>query len=201
MLASRTERTRRRITHWVVRGDVPRAPTRWQIAVGWLAQMPVYLAETDLERATSRRTLLGQVPLRAPLQALYVPQQVWLGTGLAETQETIVRHLLSVLHEDGLLAYDLQLLAADPGALEALASRASAVAEGRDRWSRLLIPLVGGAGYHRRLAARAREAAAGAFPTGDCDPRFASLVGFLRFCLDLPGWPPPSHYGFDARSP
>lgn len=193
---TRGQRARRRIAHWVERGAVPRAPSRWQIAVGWLAQMPFYLGETELERAASRRTALGQVPVRVPLQAAYAPGQVWLGTGLAERGDTIVRHLLSVFHEDGLLAYDLQLLAADPKALEDLARRADRVATGDDRWSRLLVPLVGGAGYHERLARRARESAAGCFPAGDCDPRFASLVGFLRFCLELPAWPPPSFYGF-----
>lgn len=193
----RGERARRRIAHWVDRGALPGAPSRWQIAVGWLAQMPFYLAETELERAASRRTAMGQVPVRVPLQALYAPGQVWLGTGLAEPSDTIARHLLSVFHEDGLIAYDLQLLAADPGALDALADRAQRVATGEDAWSRLLVPLTGSAGYHERLALRAREAAAGVFPVGDCDPRFASLVGFLRFCLDLPAWPPPSFYGFE----
>jgi hypothetical protein len=197
-MSTRADRAGRRIAYWVDAGRVARAPTRWQLAVGWLAQLPVYLSETELERAASRRTRLGQVPVRAPLQALYAPGQAWLGTGLAEPTETVVRHLLSVFHEDGLLAYDLQLLAADPDGLATLERRARAVAEGTDRWSRLLVPLVGGDGYHQRLAQRAAEARAGDFPGGDTDARFASLVGFLGFCLSMPDWPPLAFYGFEA---
>ena len=73
-------------------------------------------------------------------------------------------------------------------------------AAGDDPWAHLLVPLVGGVGYHVRLAERAREASRGVFPEGDCDPRFASLRGFLGFCLELPAWPPLAFYGFQSRA-
>ncbi|HEU4405824.1 MAG TPA: hypothetical protein VFS43_11210 [Polyangiaceae bacterium] len=196
-MARRHDRIERRLSFFVARGELERAPTRWQLFAGWLAMLPVTLGESPRERAVSRRTWLGQVPIRAPLQALYCPRQAWVDTGLAAPADAIVKHLVSVFHEDAFLGYDLQLLASEPGGLDLLEREAERHARGRGLVSRGLRSMVGDPGYHARLAEHARRAMASAYPASDLDPRFASLVGFARFCLTLPAWPELSFYGFD----
>jgi hypothetical protein len=191
-------RAHARFRHFVNRGMLEAVPTAWQMAMGSLIMLPVLYSESPRERVMSRRTLLGQVPLRAPLQALFCPQQALSSTGLLTPRDAIVRHVISVYHEEPALTYDLQLLESHPGGLDALEREAWAVAQGRRRWSRLLTQLVGGAGYHARVAELAAAARRSEYPdTAPLDPRFASVVGFGRFCLGLPDWPPLDFYGFD----
>ena len=180
---------------------IDRAPSAWQLRAGWLIALPVYLSETDRERAVSRRTWLGQVPVRAPLQALYSPHHLLLDSGLALPSRAVVRHLMCVYHEDAFLGYDLQLLQSEQGGLDLLEAAATRVVAGENRLAPVLRRLVGGDGYHARLVEHAAAARRSEYPDPlDVDPRFASLVGFLRFCLDLPDWPSRSFYGFDPRA-
>jgi hypothetical protein len=195
---SRRERAAARIDFFVQRGALARAPSAWQVRVGWLVGLPVYLSESERERRASRRTWLGQVPVRAPLQVLYSPRHLLLATGLSLPSRAIVRHLVSVYHEDAFLGYDLQLLHSAPGGLDLLEAEATRVVTGANRLAPVLRRLVGGDGYHARLVAHAAAARDSVYPDPlDIDPRFASLVGFLQFCGDLPDWPARGFYGFD----
>ncbi len=196
-MARRNDRIERRLSFFVDRGELERVPSRWQLFAGWVVMLPVTLGEGPRERAVSRRTWLGQVPVRAPLQALYCPRQAWVDTGLGTPAGALVKHLLSVFHEDAFLGYDLQLLASEPGGLDRLEREALGVARGRGPLARALRSMVGDEGYHERLAGHARRAAGSIYPASDLDPRFSSLVGFARFCLTLPDWPELSFYGFD----
>lgn len=190
-----------RLGPFVERGELAALPSPWQLRVGWLAMLPVTLSESERERRASRRTLMGQVPLRVPLQLLYNPRQIVVDTGIDQRADQVVRHLLSVYHEDAFLGYDLQLLSSHPGGLSLLAEQADAVARGRSRWSVYLTHLVGGPGYHQGLVRWAEAGMRGELPDPlDLDPRFATLVGFARFCLDLPDWPGAGFYGFDFSS-
>ncbi len=194
---------RARLGAFVARGELDRLPTPWQLKVGWLAMLPVTLSETERERRESRRTLMGQVPIRVPLQILYNPRQLVVDTGITQRKEHVVRHLLSVFHEDAFLGYDLQLLGTHEGGLALLEAEADRVVRGETRWAPYLTRLVGGAGYHARLAELARAAARSEYPDPlDVDPRFASLLGFARYCCSFPNWPNAGFYGFDfmARS-
>jgi hypothetical protein len=195
---SRRDRAAARIDFFVQRGAIAKPPSAWQVRVGWLIGLPVYLSETDREREISRRTWLGQVPVRAPLQALYSPHHLLLATGLSLPARAIVRHLLCVYHEDAFLGYDLQLLQSEDGGLDLLEAEASRVIRGDNKLAPVLRRMVGGDGYHARLVELAGEARRSHYPDPlDVDPRFASLVGFLRFCGELPDWPPRSFYGLD----
>lgn len=192
------ERAEERLSYFVDRGMLEAVPSDWQLEVGRRAMMPIALSESARERTRSRRTWLGQVPIRVPLQLLYSPLQGLAGTGLAEPAGRIVRHVVSVYHEDAFLGYDLQLLAASPGGLGLLAERADEIARGRGLVDRGLRNLVGYEGYHRGLVDLAERAMRSEYPDPlDLDRRFVSLVGFARFCLALPDWPPREHYGFD----
>lgn len=189
---------RERLGFFAARGYLDRLPSPWQLKVGWLAMLPVTLSESERERARSRRTLMGQVPIRVPLQIVYNPRQFVTDTGITQRAEQIVRHVLSVFHEDAFLGYDLQLLHSHPGGLALLRREAARVVERRTPWAGFLERLVGGPGYHARLVELAAAAERFEYPDPlDLDPRFASLVGFARFCCEMPDWPDREFYGFD----
>lgn len=195
---SRDTLLRERLGFFVDAGLLAAVPSAWQVRVGWLAMLPVTLSESERERTRSRSTWLGQIPIRVPLQTLYSPPQALAETGLYEPAEPIVRHLLSVYHEDAFLGYDLQLLQSHAGGLALLRRRASEVASSR-RWvARGLRQLVAWPGYHAGLVALAERAERFDYPDPlDLDRRFVTLVGFAAFCLSLPDWPPREFYGFD----
>ncbi len=187
-----------RLGFFVRRGLLRAVPSPWQVRIGWLAMLPITLSESERERARSRSTWLGQIPIRVPLQVLYSPAQALADTGLHQPPERIVKHLLSVYHEDAFLGYDLQLLQSHEHGLALLEARAGAVATGHDVLSRGLRALTAWPGYHAGLVDLARRARSGEYPDAlDLDPRFVTLVGFAKFCLDLPDWPPRGFYGFD----
>lgn len=182
------------------RGDLDRLPTPWQLKVGWFAMLPVTLSESKRERERSRTTLLGQVPVRVPLQILYNPRQIITDTGITQSAAQLVRHVLSVFHEDAFLGYDLQLLQSHPGGLALLRAEAAKVVEGRTRWAPLLRNVVSWPGYHQRLIELSEAAERSEYPDPlDVDPRFATLVGFSRFCCTMPDWPEAGFYGFDLH--
>lgn len=189
-----------RVGFFVKHGYLDQVPTPWQLKVGWLAMLPVTLSESDRERERSRNTLMGQVPVRVPLQILYNPRQLVTDTGISQRPEQIVRHLLSVYHEDAFLGYDLQLLHSHPGGLELLRDEAAKVVEGRTGWAPYLRKLVSWPEYHARLVELAEAAQRFEYPDPlDIDPRFASLVGFAKFCCSMPNWPEKGFYGFDLQ--
>ncbi len=194
------EHIAQRLGFFQQRGELETLPTPWQVKVGWMAMLPVTLSESTRERERSRTTLMGQVPIRVPLQLLYNPRQLITDTGLTQRADQIVRHVLSVYHEDAFLGYDLQLLQTHDGGLELLRDEAAKVAGGSARWAGYLRKLVSWPGYHAGLVRLAEGALGGALPDPlDVDPRFASLVGFARFCCTLPNWPARGFYGFDLH--
>ncbi|MFK7986909.1 MAG: hypothetical protein AB8I08_12870 [Sandaracinaceae bacterium] len=196
-----TESIRARLGPFVEAGQIEALPSPWQVRAAGFVMLPITLSETERERRLSRRTLRGQIPIRVPLQLLFNPRQIWPDTGIGQPLHGVVRHLLSVFHEPAFLGYDLQLLASHPGGLTRLAEEARAVAKGDRRGASWLTAMVGGAGYHSSLCDAAVEAMEGRLPDPlDVDPRFATLLGFTRFCLTLPDWPASSFYGFDFAS-
>jgi hypothetical protein len=133
-----------------------------------------------------------------PLQVLYCPRQLITDTGLTQTPGQLVRHLLSVYHEDAFLGYDLQMLQSHPGGLALLRQEARRVLAGDTPWAPVLRRLVGWPAYHGRLVELAEAAERFEYPDPlDLDWRFTSLVGFAKFCCSMPDWPERGFYGFD----
>jgi hypothetical protein len=185
---------------FVKRSMLEKLPTAWQVRVGWLAMLPTTLSESERERERSRTTWLGQVPIRVALQILYNPRQIVVDTGLENAPRQIVRHLLSVYHEDAFLGYDLQLLQSHDEGLALLRIEAARVRDGKTRWAGYLKRLTAFPDYHARLVELAAAADDSRYPDPlDVDPRFASLVGFARFCLTMPDWPAAGFYGFETN--
>jgi hypothetical protein len=179
-------------------GMLEQLPSPWQVKMGTLVMLPVTLSESSRERQMSRRTWMGQVPIRVPLQILFNPRQLIIDSGLSHTPRQVVKHLLSVYHEEAFLGFDLQLLQSHPGGLELLDKEACRVVARETRWARYLEKLVGGPGYHAGLSRLAADASTGVYPDPlDIDPRFSSLVCFARYCCSLPDWPDKDFYGLD----
>lgn len=157
-------------------------PSRSQVRRATVEMIPFAANETPVEHAANRWSIWGTIPLRVPLQLAYCPQQIVVWNGLRATRRTLVRHLLSSFHEDGVIAYDLQLLQSHDGGLAALEDAASAVARGTHPLAPMLRRIAGD--YHAHLAALARDATRFVYPR-DLDARFSSLLGFGRYALAL----------------
>jgi hypothetical protein len=180
---SRAAVWRPRFEFFVAQGLLEAIPDARQLAAGTVAMFSFAFNETPVERAANRKSRWGYIPLRVPLQLLYCPQQAIVWNGLMASSRTLVRHLLSSFHEDGVIAYDLQLIQSHAGGLAQLQEAASGVAAGTHRFARMLAAIAGG--YHAHLADLARAAQRFEYPA-DLDPRFSSLLGFARYCAALP---------------
>jgi len=116
-----------RLGGFVRQGLLERLPSPFQLRQGAQIMRPLYLSESPRERAASRRTLLGQVPVRVWIQLAYCPAMLRSTTGFELTAEQLVRHLLCVYHEDAFLGYDLQMLRSHAGGLDLLAALPAAL--------------------------------------------------------------------------
>jgi hypothetical protein len=183
LLAPSADRWRARFEPFLARGLIPAAPDSRQVFLGTRDMLSFAFNETPVEHAANRKSVWGTLPLRVPLQLLYCPQQAVVWNGLSATPRTLVKHLLSSFHEDGVISYDLQLLQSHEGGLEALERAAEDVASRRHAFGWMLRAIAGG--YHEHLAELARAARRFEYPE-DLDPRFSSLLGFARYCLELP---------------
>jgi hypothetical protein len=172
-----------RFEFFVAHGILDAVPHPRQVMLATIEMMPFAFNETPVERAANRQSLWGYVPLRVPLQLLYCPQQAIVWNGLLATPSTLVRHLVSAFHEDGVIAYDLQLLQSYPDGLELLQRSSEEIASGEEPLAFMLSAIAGG--YHAHLAELARAARRFEYPA-DLHPHFSSLIGFGRYCLQLP---------------
>lgn len=173
-------------------------PSLWQIKVGWFAMLPITLSESPRERAQSRLGWMSQIPIRVPLQILFNPRQIIPDTGLRLRPKHIMKHMVSVYHEDAFLGYDLQLLQSHPGALPALREYAKRIVDNKTIWAKFLKKVCSWPGYHKNLIELAEAAEEFHYPDPlDLDQRFVSLVGFAKFCCKMPDWPDAEFYGFD----
>ena len=171
-----------RFGFFVDAGRLERIPRARQVRRATIEMLPFAANETPVEYATNRKSVWGRIPLRVPLQLAYCPLQAIVWNGLRAHPRTVVKHLLSSFHEDGVIAYDLQLLQSHAGGLDALERAATRVADGTHPFSRVLRAIAGD--YHAHLADLARRARAFDYPA-DIHPHFSSLVGFGRYAASL----------------
>ena len=109
-------------------------------------------------------------------------------SGLASPPERVIRHLLGAHHDGSQLAYDLELLALWPGALESLRDAVLEIVEQDSARARWLRDLVVFEGYHAALLQGVRGALRGELPlTGAqrSDPDL-SLRAYLAWCARQP---------------
>jgi hypothetical protein len=175
---------------------VERAPNLTQLSLGVIRMMVRLVARPETigtckakpVRPTWRARLLHSRPLRFPFllrERSIAPLDF---SGLASSRERILRHLLASHHDENQFAYDLELLAIHPGALEELHQRVLAVVKGEDPRAEWLRDLTVFEGYHEDLLAAVEHALAGEVklaPHEVDDPDIA-FSGYLRWCAKQP---------------
>ncbi|HJL03988.1 MAG TPA: hypothetical protein RMH85_35295 [Polyangiaceae bacterium LLY-WYZ-15_(1-7)] len=191
-LVDGAERTRR-LARLEARGYVPGRPTLLQLAFGAWDMYRFCLVPS----AHLRNGLLGAAFWRhQALRVLEDPASMLDPVGLLSERDTIVGHLLQVVHFDP--TYDLQLLEMFEDGLDALARELALFRAGRHPRQRTLATTLEDPAYPARLEAwlagflvEGPAFEVGTAPVGDPDflraeRTFGSLSGYLRDCLALP---------------
>ncbi|MCB9575261.1 MAG: hypothetical protein H6709_24555 [Kofleriaceae bacterium] len=174
-------------------------PNPWQLTLGVIRMWGRLLFRSDTVgtspggtvRAGWRARALTWRALRLPFLLAERAVHPLDFTGLASSRERVIRHLLGAHHDGAQFLYDLEILAAHPGALDELRERAAAVvadATPRSRWLRDLVVFDG---YHEALLAAVDAARAGDFPydpDGARDPD-VSFSAYLAWCAAQPATP------------
>ena len=180
-------------------GRIRLTPNLWQLSLGVARMWHRILFRFDsigtdapgARRTTLRARLLHVRPLRFPFllrERAIAPLDM---TGLASSRERTIRHLLGAYHGRREFAYDLELLACDPGALAELERRVRAVVERDDARNRWLRDLVVYEGYHERLLDAVRIVRAGQPLLDAVEARNpdTSFVAYLGWCAAQPSTP------------
>jgi hypothetical protein len=175
---------------------VPRAPNLTQLSLGVIRMMVrlVLRPETigTCKRKPVRSTLRARVLHNRALRFPFLVRERSIApldfSGLASSRERILRHLLASHHDENQFAYDLELLAIHPGALDELRRRVLAIVEGTDPRAEWLRDLTVFEGYHEDLLAAVEHALDGEVelaPDEVDDPDIA-FSGYLRWCAKQP---------------
>lgn len=137
---------RRRLERLTAMGIIDRAPTRTQLLVGSVDMLRFWIspAAADYYRQQGIGYTFHQV-----LRVLDDPSSMVDPVGLAVERDTIIGHLLQVVHANP--TYDLQLLDSLDGGIDALESQTLAMIDGTHPRSRSIGAIVEDAGYHERL--------------------------------------------------
>lgn len=189
-------------------GRFERVPNLWQLSLGVLRmwyQMIFHpeivgMGDAEAVRPTFRARLMHFRPVRLPFllaERVITPLEL---TGLASSRQRTIRHLLGAYHDRRQFAYDLELLACDPGALEELRARVCELIENdtpRNRWLRDLVVFDG---YHQRLLEAVEAALAGRFGLHEDEERdpYVSFSAYLRWCAAQPETPGATLHAFRA---
>ncbi|MBT8491830.1 MAG: hypothetical protein KJO07_02110 [Deltaproteobacteria bacterium] len=193
------KRVRRHLEQVRSAGVVSVEPNTWQLCLGALRMWHRLLYRPDsvgtssgpAPRRTVRARLMHLRALRLPVLLAEGAVAPWDFTGLFSSPERLTRHLLGAHHDAKQFVFDLQLLAAHPGQLEALEERAKDVVEGRDPRAEWLRDLVVFEGYHENLLAATRRARDGHLQLSEEEARNPdlTLTGLLEWCAAAPETP------------
>lgn len=183
-----------RVARLVAVGAIEAAPNRWQLWQGvlytWARALTrpetIGLDDPARVRRTTGARLLRHRALRAPFligRRVNPLDHLGLGSSAAHLQ----RHLLGAFHPGQGAHYDLEILATEPGALEALRDTLRQVVAGTHPDARFLRDLCVYEGYHERLLDLVER-----FLAGRRDPSThpdATLRAFLAWCSAQPATP------------
>jgi hypothetical protein len=188
-----------RLSELEKRGMTPRRPSRWQLLFGGLDMMRWVIVPASKDYYVQRGISFGFHTL---LRFLDDPVSIIDPTGFLSERDTIIGHVLQVVHLNPV--YDLQLLSMFPDGLEQLEQQTAAMVDGTHTRAASIGAIVEDPGYHARLLAYVR--AWRADPTtpdmvrqeqtlrddpsfAAAERQFATLPGFLEYCLTLPERP------------
>lgn len=180
-------------------GLIAGAPTMWQMELAVLRMWHRVLFRGDTvgtctahpARRTWRARILRFRPLRFPFLVWERAVAPLDHSGLAQPSWRLMRHLLGAHHDERQFAYDLEILKAQPGALEEVRDRARAVVEGTDPRATWLRDLVVYERYHENLLAGVEEVLAGEslVDPAEVDDPDITLDATIRWCLAQPATP------------
>jgi hypothetical protein len=181
------------------RGYVDRAPTRAQLVFGGL-DMVRFVIEPAARDYYAHKGISFR--LHTLLRVLDDPVSMIDPTGFLSARDTIIGHLMQVTHLNPV--YDLQLLECFDDGLDELEAQVRAMIAGTHPRHPTISAIVEDRGYHARLldyvvrfkadrGARPpvrEEQSLRADPVFAAAERtFATLPGFLRYCVQLPRAP------------
>lgn len=187
-VAERLERVR-------ASGMVDEVPNLFQIELGVVRMWLRVLFRSDTvgtshaaPRPNVRARLLEKRALRFPFLVREQAIAPLDHSGLVSSPERVTKHLLAAHHDKHQFSYDLEMLALEPGVLDALVARARAVASSDDPRARWLKDLAVYDGYHDNLVRAAEKAQRGDFglPFPDADDPDVSFRAYLRWCARQP---------------
>jgi hypothetical protein len=195
----RPRRVVARLDQLVAAGVIPRAPNLWQIQLGVLRMWHRMVFRSDTVgtcsehpvRSTWRARLLQWRLFRGPCLIAERAIAPFDHSGLTQPSWRMVRHLLGAHHDASEFAYDLEILKADPLALEEVRARAAEVVAGRSSRARWLADLCVYERYHEALLAATERALAGEPLLGPAerDDPDIGFPAYIRWCLAQPETP------------
>jgi hypothetical protein len=180
-------------------GYVDRVPTRAQLAFGGLDMLRFVIEPAARDYYAHKGISFN---LHQLLRVLDDPVSMIDPTGLLSARDTIIGHVMQVVHLNPV--YDLQLLEAFGDGLDELDRQVRAMIDGTHPRHSTISAIIEDPGYHARLLGyveayrRDRRAAppVRAEQSLRADPvfaiaerQFATLPGFLRYCMRLPTSP------------
>jgi len=192
-------------------GYVEHAPTRWQLWFGGLDMVRYVIAPAARDYYQHKGISFGFHTL---LRVLDDPVSMIDPTGLLSERDTIVGHVMQVVHLNP--SYDLQLLECFGDGLAELERQTRAMIDGTHPRARSIAAIVEDPDYHARLldyVVRFRADREALPPvrqeqTLRADPafaaaerQFATLPGFLAYSMQLPSSPLALIYRFAQRPP
>lgn len=171
-------------------------PNRWQIELGVLRMWHRTLFRSNTigtctehpVRQTWRARLMQWRPVRFPFLLTERAVAPWDMSGLYSSRERLIRHLLGAHHDAHQFIYDVQMLSLQPGALDELRRRATAVVDGTDPRSEWLKDLCVFEGYHESLLAGLNRFIQGEQQLSEADTQDPdiSFLAYLRWCAQQP---------------
>ena len=184
-----------RMRHLQASGYIDEIPTRLQRIVGAIDMLRFFIVPCA---ADYYRSLGINFHFHTLLRFLDDPTSLTDPTGFNSTRDTIIGHVLQVVHANP--DYDLQLLASFPGGLQAMEDQVVQILAGTHPRGSSILATVEDATYHERLLAhvrafRARPADAAPLLRDNVagNPRFAQLertfgelTGAMRYFSKLP---------------
>jgi hypothetical protein len=188
---------RRRLERLAALGAIERIPTRTQLLVGSVDMLRFWIspAAADYYRQQGIGYTFHQV-----LRVLDDPSSMVDPVGLAVDVDTIIGHLLQVVHANP--TYDLQLLDSLEGGIESLERQTLAMLDGTHPRARSIGAIVEDASYHARLLGFVRayradpQAQAPIRDNVQADPTlqriertFGTLPAAMRYFTKLPTTP------------
>lgn len=185
----------RRFTELERRGYIRTRPTRWQITFGALDMLRFVIVPSARDYYEQRGIDFNFHQL---LRFLDDPVSIIDPTGLLSQRDTIIGHLMQVVHLNPV--YDLELLQMFPEGLDELEHQVEQMVQGTHPRARTIGAIVEDPGYHERLLGYVRSYRRDR-STPDlvrestlrsdrsyaaAERKFASLPGFIDYCAELP---------------